>query len=91
MLREFPLWIAHSRLVLQFSFKYNDLELVLDPLRSTIDLDRSNYRVGQVKIEVILVKIASIRWGTLVEDNTTSSMVSFALFRIRELPRSLTF
>jgi len=58
----------------KFSFKYNDLELILDPLRSTIDLDRSNYRVGQVKIEVILVKIASIRWGTLVEDNATSSL-----------------
>jgi len=60
----------------KFSFNYNDLELILDPLRSTIDPDKSSYRVGQVKIEVVLVKIASIRWGGLVQDSSTPSLTT---------------
>ncbi|KAF8328173.1 SGS-domain-containing protein, partial [Cantharellus anzutake] len=52
----------------KFFFKYGGSELVLDPLRSTVDPGKCTYRVGQVKIEVVLAKVAAIRWGSLVQD-----------------------
>lgn len=40
----------------------------LEPLKGQIDTEKSDYKVGKVKVEVTFVKVAAIRWGGLVGD-----------------------
>ena len=40
----------------------------LEPLKGQIDVEKSDYSVGKIKIEVRFAKVAAIRWGGLVGD-----------------------
>jgi len=52
----------------KFLYKYDDRELVLQPLKGQIDPSKSDYSVGKVKVEIRLAKLAPGRWGALVGD-----------------------
>lgn len=40
----------------------------LEPLKGQIDIEKSDYTVGKVKVEVRFSKVAAIKWGGLVGD-----------------------
>jgi suppressor of G2 allele of SKP1 len=50
----------------QFSYTRGDKELRLEPLKGQIDAEKSDYKVGKIKVEIRFVKVAAIRWGGLV-------------------------
>ncbi|KAF9517541.1 hypothetical protein BS47DRAFT_1371381 [Hydnum rufescens UP504] len=56
----------------KLSFQYGEQLLVLDPLRGEIDVEKSGWRVGKVKIELWLVKKVAARWGGLVGEAAVS-------------------
>jgi len=53
----------------RLEYKHGEKELVLEPLKGQIDPEKSSYKVGKVKIEVKLAKMAHGRWGTLTGDS----------------------
>jgi len=52
--------------VLQVTFRWQEVLLILDPLRGEVDVDRSETKVGKVKVEIHLFKKSTGRWGGLV-------------------------
>jgi hypothetical protein len=52
----------------QFSYTRGDNVVQLEPLKGQIDVEKSDYSVGKIKIEVRFAKVAAIRWGGLVGD-----------------------
>lgn len=52
----------------QLVYKHADRELVLQPLKGSIDPTQSDYTVGKVKVEIRLAKLTQGRWGALVGD-----------------------
>ncbi|EKM61077.1 uncharacterized protein PHACADRAFT_247442 [Phanerochaete carnosa HHB-10118-sp] len=50
-------------------YQNGEKQLVLEPLKGTIDPEKSEYTVGKVKIEIRLHKIVLGRWGALVGDS----------------------
>ena len=52
----------------QAIFKSGEYELRLEPLKALVDPSASSFRVGKVKVEIILVKKAGARWGNLVSE-----------------------
>jgi suppressor of G2 allele of SKP1 len=53
----------------EINYKNGDKILSLQPLKGQINPDKSDYKVGKVKIEIRLVKIVQGRWGALVGDS----------------------
>ena len=45
--------------------------LTLDPLRGEVNVDRSEIKVGKVKVEIQLYKRLTGRWGGLVGEAPT--------------------
>jgi len=48
------------------TFRWQEILLILDPLRGEVDVDRSETKVGKVKVEIHLFKKSTGRWGGLV-------------------------
>ncbi|PIL31915.1 hypothetical protein GSI_06619 [Ganoderma sinense ZZ0214-1] len=52
----------------KFFYSHGDKSLVLEPLKGQIDVEKSSFTVGKVKIEVRFSKMAQGRWGALTGD-----------------------
>ncbi|KIJ05492.1 hypothetical protein PAXINDRAFT_122225, partial [Paxillus involutus ATCC 200175] len=50
------------------TYQNGDKVLSLQPLKGQIDPSKSDYAVGQVKVEIRLAKMVQGRWGSLVGD-----------------------
>ncbi|KAF8846355.1 SGS-domain-containing protein [Paxillus ammoniavirescens] len=52
----------------KLTYQNGDKVLSLQPLKGQIDPNKSDYAVGQVKVEIRLAKMVQGRWGSLVGD-----------------------
>jgi suppressor of G2 allele of SKP1 len=78
----FPFFSKDTTLIeRQLTYQNGDKVLSLQPLKGQIDPSKSDYAVGQVKVEIRLAKMVQGRWGSLVGDTPDRMSPCTALLR----------